>query len=420
MSILFLYKTLLYAILLCFLGFVIGTYLSNFKPIREGARTLPRPVINPAIKENEFDIKPLPPYHGETINQMIDRYIATYFDKRGFPYTNTISIYSTKVSVGGAITPDNKSKLTDIGYYLLNVVIPNIQTVDNPIPTISWTPIKWTGNPTFPIQYLPTPTYQIYNGQSFESSYASELNNESNSGDASGNESGYNSENASGNASDNASGNASGNASSDGSGVASKSCGGNNNNNECRITCPENCLNSVLTAMAENNSKNEKENENENENENGYNEYMYNYWLKLWNTKWNNNTSKMNGVSSLPGGPNQFIIGSTEIDGYQITDISITTEEPSPLNQTVNEFINKYFIESGPNQYKPTEYAISEFNLYFQNKTPMDNIHMNKMRDIIYYVLQTIIPGLPINAVPRAYVEWRPIKWLSRSEIPSM
>ena len=83
----------------------------------------------------------------------------------------------------------------------------------------------------------------------------------------------------------------------------------------------------------------------------------------------------------------------------------------------VNVLINNYFIESGPNQGKPTQKAIDEFELYFdKKKPPMDGIHMNKMRDLVYYILQSIIPGLPTAQLPRAYVEWRPIHWLSRSE----
>ena len=86
-----LYLTILYLLLLCFFGYIIGCYLSNTTTvIREGARTYPPHVIKPISKENILDIKPLPPYHGETLNQFIDKIIAQYFDKKGFPYTNTI------------------------------------------------------------------------------------------------------------------------------------------------------------------------------------------------------------------------------------------------------------------------------------------------------------------------------------------
>ena len=115
-------------------------------------------------------------------------------------------------------------------------------------------------------------------------------------------------------------------------------------------------------------------------------------------------------------GSNVLIIGDVTVDGYQTTDVDVDNNI-TLLNENVNTFINDYFIESGPNQGKPTQKAIDAFELYFnQNKTPMDGIHMNKMRDLVYYILQSIIPGLPTVQLPRAYVEWRPIHWLSRSE----
>ena len=81
----------------------------------------------------------------------------------------------------------------------------------------------------------------------------------------------------------------------------------------------------------------------------------------------------------------------------------------------INRFINTYFIESGPNQGRPTQEAIDQFQI-FKNKAPMDGFHMNKMRDLVYYILQVIIPGLPTEDSGRSYVEWRPIRWLSLSE----
>ena len=110
-----------------------------------------------------------------------------------------------------------------------------------------------------------------------------------------------------------------------------------------------------------------------------------------------------------------LIIGSAEIDGYMITDEEQTSTETT-LNDQIDAFIKDFFIEKGPNKNKPTQKAIDMFNMYFQYKKPMDDIHMNKMRDVIYYMLQVILPGLPTASLPRSYVEWRPIVWLSLSE----
>ena len=374
-----LYKKILYIIIICFFGLFIGLYLFNSSTIREGARTLPRPVINEYIADiKPFDDPPLPPYYGESLNGMIDRNILMYFDKTGYPYTDTIQLYMDYVTVGGVLTNVNKSKLNDIGYYLINIAIPNIQTGNNPAPVQSWPPIRWTGEPTFNVQNRPTSTYKIYNGQSWGldlSDYGSNIG--SNTGSNTGSKTG-------------------------------SKC--DKNANECRISCPTNCLDGVAAAWEETEKlKAEVANKENNDNMDGL---TFGSWFTDgWNTRTN-----IPGVGSLTGGTNQLIIGSQEVDGYQITDVDIPIISPSTLNTKIEDFINYYFIASGSNKGKPTQEAINLFNEYFKDKIPMDRIHMNKLRDVVYYMMQSIIPGLPTDEKPRAYVEWRPIKWLSRSE----
>jgi hypothetical protein len=87
---------------------------------------------------------------------------------------------------------------------------------------------------------------------------------------------------------------------------------------------------------------------------------------------------------------------------------------PSPLDTQLNEMITLYFEE---NTGYPTEYAIKTFNEIVQGATPIDLLHKNKLRDLIYYFMENIIPGLPTNARPVSYVEWIPIRWLSHSSI---
>jgi len=390
-------KLVLYIIIICFFGYIIGSY---FATVREGARTLPRPVINPITKEEILDIKPLAPYHGETLNKMIDRYISLYFDKRGFPYTGTITLYS-KLCIDGNIgvtTKHNKRRLTDIGYYLLNIVIPNIQTIDNPTPIIAWPAIKWTGDKFFNVQVQPTATYKIYKGQAWAPNGGGDMN-------------------------DTASTSGDGGDGGDGGGEtpaeptptstptddpepADKGCGGDN---YCRIACPGSCLDSVASAWKAADDLKAEINKSAPSSESNSSSFGWGFGSVT------NNTSIIPGVSSLTGGSNTMIIGNTEVDGYQITDETVDANV-TELNDNVNAFINDYFIESGVNKGKPTQKAIDAFNMYFEYKTPMDGIHMNKMRDVVYYILQSIIPGLPTSDAPKAYVEWRPIHWLSRSE----
>lgn len=404
------YLTILYIILVCFFGYIIGCYFANTNVIREGARTYPRHVINPITKEDILDIKPLPPYYGETLNQFIDKIVAQYFDKGGYPYTNTIEKYSDLCieNAGGeklgVTTERNKRKLTDIGYYILNIVIPNIQTVDNPRPNVVWPAIQWTNDATFKTQVQPTATYKIYKGQAW-SSYGNEMDADKTAQASS------DSQNDSSSSSSSSSG-SSGNNNEDPSSTGG--CDDDDDDSNCRLACPSNCVAGVLNAWNEVDKMKEEQDKAEKE-QNG----VYAGASTVENAYPSNSnqfTKKYPGVASLKGGSNVLIIGDATVDGYQTTDVDVDNNI-TLLNDNVNTFINDYFIESGPNQGKPTQKAIDEFELYFdKNKTPMDGIHMNKMRDLVYYILQSIIPGLPTAQLPRAYVEWRPIHWLSRSE----
>ena len=374
------YLTILYIILLCFFGYIIGCYFANTNVIREGARTYPRHVINPITKEDIMDIKPLPPYYGETLNQFIDKLIAQYFDKRGYPYTNTIEKYSDlciENSAGeklGVTTEMNKRKLTDIGYYILNIVIPNIQTIDNPRPNIVWPAIQWTNDPTFKTQVQPTATYTIYKGQAW-SSYGNEMDAdktiESNRDINSYSKSSSSSDD------DNKDDNNKDHSSTEG-------CN-NNDDSKCRLACPSNCVAGVLGAWNEVDKFKAETKKKEAGNNNVNTHTVVNTYPS------NQFTQKYPGVDSLKGGSNVLIIGDTTVDGYQTTDVDVD-KDITLLNENINTFINDYFIETGPNKGKPTQKAIDTFELYFnKNKTPMDGIHMNKLRDLVYYILQTIL-----------------------------
>ena len=401
---------LLYLVLICIFGFIIGQHMTKvLYPIKEGARTLPRPVINPIVDENTWDFEPSPPYQGETINQMIDRYIAMYFNKEGVPYVNTIQLYSEYCVNKGNVSEENKRKLTDIGYYFLNIVIPNIPKVKVPKPLEHWPPIQYSNQSIFNVLIRPTPTYEIYKGQYYDPSYISAYTNSNQGGGR--------------NIWDNFFGD-DGVQAIKGSGESSSSDGGQQTNEgntgdcndkltkQCGYSCPNECLKGSATAWARVQEIEDENRKKELDGQQGLSGVKNRSKNRYQNYK--QDTGVPNTVF-LPGGTNTLIIGSTEVDGYRITDEE-QTSSVTTLNDQINMFIKNYFIESGPNKGKPTQKAINLFNAYFQYKQPMDDIHMNKLRDVVYYFMQVIIPGLPTQSLPRSYVEWRPIVWLSRSE----
>jgi len=391
--------SILYLIIICFLGHLIMNFF--FKPnIREGARTLPRPVIHPEINESIFKFKPSPPYYGETLDQMIDRYINMYFDKRGIPYANSVQLYVNTCVNKGNVTEENKSKLNDIGYYFLNIVIPNIQSVKVPEPEQFWPPVKWTGMNTFNVLVQPTPTYLMYKGQPYADSYTS------------GRYSAFSDNGGQIDPTQSSGGSRTSGTGENGSGGGSggqQNCG-KDKLNSCGIGCPSSCLDGVAASWYK---EQEDKDKDKTDGSDGSND-LYNQSTD--SSQWDDKSrSNIGNVQNMPGSSNVVTIGSAEIDGYVTTDENQTTTETT-LNDMIDAFIKEFFIEKGPNKNRPTQKAIDVFNMYFQYKKPMDDIHMNKMRDVMYYLLQVILPGLPTANLPRSYVEWRPIVWLSLSE----
>jgi len=378
-------------------GYLIGIFICDTNiPLREGARTLPRPVINPEY-DADWDMPKAPAYIGETMNQMIDKYIGEYFDVTGLPFAGTIQLYEDKCVNQGQITVENQQSLTDIGYYMINIVIPNIPTTDNPTPTVSWPIIKWTNDKIFDILYQKVPTYELYVGQAFfpNGSYLSSTANTVTAGSGSGSGSGGGSGSGSGSGSGNGSG----------SGDSGK-C----DEKQCGTSCPDSCFSSIASAWEKQQQAEQAANKAEQDARGQTNTGS------STNAQWGGGvvtgSNPMNQLQSA----NRYANGITEIYGYQVTNITNTTDSSTTtLNDSATAFINKFFIKEGANKNKPTKVAIDLFNAYFQYKTPMDEIHRNKLRDCVYYVLQSIIPGLPTVDNNVSYVEWRPLKWLSRS-----
>ena len=401
---------IVYIILFILFGYIFGNYLSKkIVPLREGARTLPRPVINPRVSEYEKDKNTKLVIPGETMNQAIDRFIFKYFNKDGFPLESTIILYTKYCCNKGNVTQENKRKLTDIGYYMLDIIIPNLSSTMNSDPKAYWPPIKWSNHDIFNILIQPTSTAQVIRGQNYKGQYVSNLTSSGSSNfwdDLFGNNS--QSSNESNNTETTTNNNQS---------VADtcsdEPAGG------CGIGCPTSCLSSAIAASlpppsSSSSSSSSSSGSNNNQTSGS-------------NAGGANNKNNTANTTFLPGGLNEIIIGSADIDGYQTTDCLQKQENGSELNDMISEFIKTYFIDNGPNENRPTQALIDLFNQY-DSKSPMDGFHMNKMRDLIFYMLQVIVPGLPtktyvpgapaINKSDSSYVEWRPIRWLSLSEKP--
>ena len=70
--------------------------------------------------------------------------------------------------------------------------------------------------------------------------------------------------------------------------------------------------------------------------------------------------------------------------------------------------IYTYFVKNGPDQGQPTKALLDLFTYYSTQYSAMDAYHGEILRNLVFYVLQTIVPGMPTAAVPHLYIQWKP------------
>jgi hypothetical protein len=81
------------------------------------------------------------------------------------------------------------------------------------------------------------------------------------------------------------------------------------------------------------------------------------------------------------------------------------------LNNYLIKNIETYFESSTG---VPTAAFIKKFQSYTQGQPPMDQAHMNKLTDMVYYLMETIVSGLPTSTTPSFNFVWNPISRLSQ------
>lgn len=394
-------KTVALVCIIAILGYMFGHFLAEkvMRPtIYEGARTLPRPTRHPLptqtwIQQRAADITT------QTMNEYVDQLIGAYFDENNVPYTNTIDLYSLYCVNQGNVDPAVKNKLNDVCYYILNFVIPSIPDQTNANPSAAWPPIQWISTGVFPPIVNTTNPGLLYSNSWNTYSYLSNLVDAS---------VGYNYGGASP-----ATGGTSGSSSGGNGGNGSGAGGCGSANNPCNLQCPTSCFLNTLTGSSSIGGSGGSS-------ANGTASYR-NYTIDASASY----AGQLSTTSRLNTNHTNSVIIGGQIQYYQITDASQNypnTTTPLNFGITLNEniqtnILDKYFITYGSNIGRPTQYAIDQFTqIWLSNPYPMDLFHKNKLRDLVYYVMEYIIPGLPTDALPVSYVEWQPIQWLSHSD----
>jgi hypothetical protein len=380
-------KHLLYCSIIFILGIFIIQHIRTNWPvfsIIEGARTYPMPRRHPityttGAYNNEST------NHIISMNTIIDQIVDTYFDEHNIPYINTIDgvinyIVGPNPYQYGTVSDEMKSKLTDIGYYFLEIVIPMLPTITNPKPVLKFPPLKWSGLPSFNVETANIPTYLIYKGPNSDK-YNSIINNVDTTTTTT------------------TSTNNSSETSGDGSSSPTQDACDNDSNNSCGIQCPETCMLMALNGSSPAPAPAPAPVAGSITNENDKSTYNYG----------KSNGQSMNYTDSYSS-KNTATIGSSIYTGYDITQIKVDSKSlNSPiLTDKINKTIYAYFTKDGTKAGEPTKEFMELFEYYYQQFSPMDMYHQEKLRNLVFYVLQTIIPGIPTPSIPHLYVQWKP------------
>jgi hypothetical protein len=377
--------------------FIIQHFQANGSPfaIIEGARTYPMPRRHP-LTSTYGTFNNRGKSNVISLNTIIDQTVSKYFDEKGVPYMNTIDSVQEYI-VGpspyefGPITSDLKSKLTDIGYYFLEVVIPMLPTQENPAPKVEWPPLKWSGIPGFDVEIASIPTYDVYQGNP-ENNFQYIYNKGSGAAAkyAAAHGIGSNLSGESNSSSDSDSG--------PGPGPDSDACGDNN----CGITCPQTCFQNAMNivpapAPAPAPAPVNNESSGSSTSASNHSSYTNADFLKNFHTK-------------LTYKANRTTIGSTTYTGYDITQIALAkgSQDNTTLQNKIENTIYEYFVKSGSKQGDPTKKLMDLLEFYSTQFSAMNAYHVDTLRNLVFYLLQIIVPGMPTAAIPHLYIQWKP------------
>jgi hypothetical protein len=391
---------------------MIWLILSNFRENqnKESMRTIPRP--NPNYDPNEYvTIKNNPRQMQKiNINDEIDNMIRLYFGRNNIPTKLCIAMYYQYFVNQGNVSIQNKMRLKDFCYYILQYVIPSIPSELNPEPTIDWPYIEFLSNSlkSYTVQsaktYSPFVMYQV-NPYEYD-----QINlNGGNGLDAPGS---------------NGPGvkNTPGSGSSDSSNSKDSNKNGGNNSS---CGCPTACFANLLANMNDPSNNSPGSSSSSSTSSSG--------------TSSTPGSNKSGNSINTPGGysANNFLADPalfSRTNQDLVSDLRITNEpqttKPGTLDGDITDFINNYFgVDSNsgigkplddmpiPDQLLPTNFGKVEFSDFFKTRTLIDQSHKTKLYDLVHYFMENIVIGLPTETVPFSYVEWRPIVWSSVSYI---
>lgn len=378
-----------FSLALLFLLLFIGVQCLD--PIKkEPMRTLYMPKVHPIVQyitPNYYGAS----YSTEDMNQWVDFYIARYFDDTNVPYLDTIDLYRKYIVNKGVLKQEYKNKMRDMCHYIVDIVIPNLPTIENLDPQIIWPKINWLSDDWKSYNYsfnLDAMANLFGGSMSYKRTASSGSKSQGDDSQGSLSPGSLSPRSLS------SGGDSSGSSSSNSSPPENKVCD----------SCPKDCFGQFLSELSQKQGSDSGTANSPGSSSPGSDSGEDSVG------KYKSSTGKGHGGKSEEDPERIFIV-----------DQVLVTNEPvtNPSSQELNEWVlkkMKYYVDVDFDLY-PTKQAQLDFTNFIKMYGPIDRAHKNKLRDLVYYFMENIIPGLPTESKPVCYVEWRPIRWLMNSDL---
>jgi hypothetical protein len=341
------------------------------------------------------------------LNEMVDRIMDTYFDQEGYPFDETRELFLRKLQIPyntSVVQPQTLYKLNDVAYYVIRQVIPRCATTSVAEQAdMVWPPIVWSDPNTARLLY--NSTIQPYGTFGISSSSSSRATTGS-----------AGSTGSSGSTTTGSDGSSIG-----GSGSASKTVAkgrqettaGCNVKGPCGQPCPTSCIDAALMSAKtpESAPKNITSPTQVGVMTQNLNKRDLAEWWSLFTEDQEDGTPS--NVATVQPADLTSRRGNNGIRSAKIDNIKVVGPpyDEKLLNDYLIKNIETYFDSSTG---VPTAAFIKKFQSYTQGQPPMDQAHMNKLTDMVYYLMETVVSGLPTPANPYFQFVWNPISRLSQ------
>jgi hypothetical protein len=391
----FYWKYIVYFVLAVLVGYILGLALASAAAaMHEGFGRIYQPELRHP-KNSPIQVQPAS--NAVVVagwNGLVDRLALRHFDHRGYPYQDSVEMFlQTFVTPypNGVVQKQTLAKLYDIGYYVIRVVLPQLDQEKAPT---SWPPVVWSTN----ADSILSDASLFGNGSGWGG--LANLFGHGDDDDASNGNGGT----SSADGSNGAKGGASSSSSSSSSSSDPATCG---TKDPCggKQECPSSCIEVTLMALSKKppapaptaTSASDMSNFSRN---------LTADELGQWWSLFTDGTSELDGGSSSSSGSSRKKRGKRALAAPTFHQKVKAPFQPD-LDKFLNQQIQTYFDANG----NPTQ--VFSVWISSQSGPPMDEFHQNKSADMIYYVLENLVSGFPTITKPSFDFTWNTVLRLS-------